>query len=207
MSYRNAINIRYRATRSLPVTIFTSNILHQLFSKFGLGEIARLGFAPMTVLTHHIISIFFGSSQKQMVGIDTRWIIAFVANKHPLWNRAISKFPGVAMGHNFFTATGEFPVAPLSSTSGKKPTSISLLNPRPKPLFKGFLFGIVITSPVTITATTLFYIAKRCGKTLAAELANTVYLFGFSGIIHSVKPSFQGVTNPRLLVQRGAFCC
>ena len=44
-------------------------------------------------LSDHIGCIICRSSEKQMCGIDTSWIIAMVANKHSLWYFSKSHFP------------------------------------------------------------------------------------------------------------------
>jgi hypothetical protein len=121
LTNRNVIGVSYFPVGSLSVAVLFSNFQHQFFSEFGVREIAGLSFAAMTVLIHHISGVFFGGSQEQMVRIDTGRVITDMADKHTIRNRAESKLPRIAVGHNLFAASGKFSITPLSSAARKNP--------------------------------------------------------------------------------------
>lgn len=78
-----------------------SNFSYLLFSKFMVGSVntvkpTRIFTVPSFIVSiMHIIGL---SSKKQMIGSDTKFDIATMANFHSSWNRTIMKFPRICVG-------------------------------------------------------------------------------------------------------------
>jgi hypothetical protein len=181
-----------------------SNLLSFGPIKFGV----RTGSLSFGKFISNIIGV---STKKQMVGIDAGRVIALVANNHTFRdNPVVSYFPDVTMGQFGFTGcVRENPIPGVIYNTLPNPTGFSFLNLRPKPSHRiATCAQLVVAVFAAKKKRTSFSSVRVYIKRLLANFADNWNKAGalFCGIIHGVRPSFQGVTNPRLLEQRGAFC-
>jgi len=87
--------------------------LTRAFGSFGLWL--------KSTLSGSVLCIGPWSSKKEMAGVYARWIVAFMADIHALWNGAICKFPRVTMREGLFAVYAKCSI------------SDAILPPRPNP--------------------------------------------------------------------------
>ena len=89
---------------SLPLRKAFANVMHgglvycSAVMRFALRILmAFVQPATAATLAYHIVSVVFGGAQKQVGGIDTRWIVALVEYPQVIRNRAVVENPTEAM--------------------------------------------------------------------------------------------------------------
>lgn len=93
--------------------------------------------AWMASLCNLIVHVVLMFSQEQVIGIDTRRIIARMTNDQSFWNRPVMLFPGKTMSiHHGSTVNSYLTVPVFHTVSMPKPAGISLLNVRPEALYQ-----------------------------------------------------------------------
>jgi hypothetical protein len=182
-----------------------SNLLSFGSIKFGV----RTGSLSFGKFISNIIGV---STKKQMGGIDTGRVIAFVANNHTFRDSSvIGYFPDVTVREFWFTTyRGKNSIPTVINKTLPNPTGFSFLNFSPKPSYRVRMCAQLIVALLAAKKKGTSFNSVRVGKKgLLANFADNFNRVGalFCGIIHSVKPSFQGVTIPPAVTSSaGAFC-
>lgn len=128
-SNMNSIRICYATSISRIISYFT-NIFGFKFFVFGMCAQAT------TTFINHIIHIVSMCSEKQMIWINTRWIIAMMTNKHSMWNITFKYKPCSSMGFPSFSLKQKRSVTFLAVNSAlPKPTCFSFFNVSKKSFF------------------------------------------------------------------------
>jgi hypothetical protein len=181
-----------------------SNLLSLGPIKFGIGT----GFLSFGKFISNIISV---STKKQMVRIDAGRVVALVTNNQTLRdNPVVSYFPNVTMGqYDFVGPVVENPIPGMVDKTLPNPTGFSFLNLRPKSFHRvSMCTQLVVAIFAAKKKGTSFSPVRVDIKSLLANFADNWDRTGalFCVIIHSVRPSFQGVTTPTAVrAARGLF--
>lgn len=86
----------------------------------------------------HVANVILGRAKEQVGGVDTRRVIAMMAHKQTLWNRAIVKLIGNAVRR--YAGVGVKPETTIPGCiviASPKPTAIRLFDETPKADFRG----------------------------------------------------------------------
>jgi len=85
--------------------------------------------------TKHILHILFMRSYKQMTRTYTEWIVAMMANFHPIRNRPIVNFPRKSMGRNLDSIPIADNTISFTISSSPVPASRCFIYSFPKPIY------------------------------------------------------------------------
>ena len=120
-----------RYARQKQATNFLNVVCAEFRSRIAFAFVVY-GF-KITALVQHILRVVFQSSEKQMIGIDTRRVVATMKHEESLGKTAMSRFKGESMGESF-PGTRDFcyAVSSFIAFSLVQPTVRGLINSRPK---------------------------------------------------------------------------
>jgi len=112
-----------------------------------------------SVFTGRISNVIGLRSEKQMVGIDARWVVALVAHTKTSWNRTSMEFPCQAMRFNSLSVVSEFAVA-VARTASPDPARIGFFDALPERVFQPIwsMIGAVDTAKSASPITTMAFV-------------------------------------------------
>ena len=116
--WTDSIFRRNRSQTMVAVIVALKYFASLLFGKFAYLDILACW---STSFANAVMLVVFGGSKKEMVGVNARWIVAFVTNVESIWRPAIDRVRH-SSGIHGLTGHGKFSV-----TSGCRPGPVPTL--------------------------------------------------------------------------------
>ena len=174
------------------------------FNNLGFGNFRpwRLFTVCMSFLGYHVLNVVSISSQEQVIRAYATGIVAMMTYKHSFRDRPMMHYPGYTVGKYWCASSTSSSYAPISlkvAAACPQPTGISLLNFRPKAIFKR-LVCICTSSTAKFTVSLCqpsFHHFKRGLASLAgySDTANSPFMRA----VFATKPCFMVLGGKRFL--------
>jgi hypothetical protein len=127
----NSVFAPKRCLRNPAFRISISHVNNLLVGKNSIAS----GFSTRhnhSTFVHHVGSIILFGSKPKMIRINTKTIIASVADTKAVWNCAFENYVGNSVGLPHPASNSEHAISVIGLSSGPQPTAIGYLNPAPK---------------------------------------------------------------------------